>query len=229
MKRRRGGRHSGGRRRRWCRDSRRSSRDSDGDDESSSQSDVEGEAAAAELLCNDGNCIWLTGEITTAKVTRLQLTLRRVAGRVRRFAEPSAAAATLVVFVQSHGGDVLAGLAMYDVLRQSGVPVTTVALGEVASAATIVFLAGARRLIAPNAEFLIHEIRWEFGAEAIPNTRLQDDVRNSSALMARIRALYERHSAMTADEVLEHLQNEKTMQAEDVLKHQLADAFWGRD
>lgn len=191
-------------------------------EESETESDI---GEATELLCNDGNCVWITGEINTVKVTRLQLTLRVVVQRVLRCADPSSA--RMVVYIQSHGGDVLAGLAMYDVLRQCRtVEVVTVALGQVASAATIVFLAGARRLIAPSADFLIHEIRWEFGGASITDARLHDDVQNSSALMSRIQAIYTRHSSMTAEEVVEHLQNEKTMSADQVMEHQLAHDFW---
>ena len=60
--------------------------------------------------------------------------------------------------ISSEGGDGTVGLAMHDLIRSSDVPVTTVGLGEVCSAAFIVFLGGAKRLAHENTLFMAHEI-----------------------------------------------------------------------
>lgn len=63
--------------------------------------------------------------------------------------------------INSPGGDVVEGFAMYDYLRSLGVKITTKGFGRVASIATVIFLAGDDRQIAENTEFMIHN-PWTF-------------------------------------------------------------------
>jgi ATP-dependent Clp protease protease subunit len=67
----------------------------------------------------------------------------------------------IVFRIHSPGGDVFAGLAIYDfiVSLQGAVPVTTIGLGSVASMASVLLQAGGQRLLAPHAQVLIHESR----------------------------------------------------------------------
>lgn len=72
----------------------------------------------------------------------------------------------IVVRYNSPGGDVYAGLALYDHLRaldtvglgKGPAPIVTVASGMSASMAGILTQAGSRRIIAPNAHFMVHEV-----------------------------------------------------------------------
>jgi len=63
------------------------------------------------------------------------------------------------MFINSPGGDVEAGLAIFDMVRFIASPVVMVGMGLVASAATIVLLAvpAERRLALPNSSYLIHQ------------------------------------------------------------------------
>lgn len=63
------------------------------------------------------------------------------------------------VFINSPGGDVDAGFAIYDMLRFVSCPVTIVGMGLVASAAALVLLAvpADRRVGLPNSSYLIHQ------------------------------------------------------------------------
>lgn len=61
------------------------------------------------------------------------------------------------VLINSYGGDVNHGLAIYDALKDHGAEVTTYINGMCASAATIIFCAGSIRKISKNALFLIHK------------------------------------------------------------------------
>jgi len=66
----------------------------------------------------------------------------------------------IVLFINSNGGSLWDGWALFDALelaKSQGFEVTTVAIGQVASAATIPFLAGNPKLATPNATFVIHE------------------------------------------------------------------------
>lgn len=63
------------------------------------------------------------------------------------------------IFVNSPGGDVDAGFAIYDMIRFVSCPVTMVGMGLVASAAALILLAvpAERRVGLPNSSYLIHQ------------------------------------------------------------------------
>jgi ATP-dependent Clp protease, protease subunit len=63
---------------------------------------------------------------------------------------------TLIVHINSQGGDVYEGFAIHDILRATGKTIITVAEGMVASIATVPFLAGGERRITENSELMIH-------------------------------------------------------------------------
>lgn len=67
--------------------------------------------------------------------------------------------ATITVYINSPGGSADSGFAIYDLLRFSPCPITTVANGVVASAAVLIHLAPPkeRRVSLPNARFLLHQ------------------------------------------------------------------------
>ncbi len=63
------------------------------------------------------------------------------------------------IFINSPGGDVDAGFAIYDIIRFVSCPVTMVGMGLVASAAALILLAvpAERRVGLPNSSYLIHQ------------------------------------------------------------------------
>jgi ATP-dependent Clp protease protease subunit len=65
----------------------------------------------------------------------------------------------ITIFINSPGGDVDAGYAIYDMVRFISCPVTMVGAGLVASAASLIFLAvpKEKRIGLPNSTYLIHQ------------------------------------------------------------------------
>jgi len=65
----------------------------------------------------------------------------------------------VTIFINSPGGDVDAGFAIYDMVRFVSCPVTMVGMGLVASAASLILLAvpAERRVGLPNSSYLIHQ------------------------------------------------------------------------
>lgn len=75
---------------------------------------------------------------------------------VSTFLDANADATEIVVKINSRGGDVQEGWAIYDLLTTSGKTIKTIGEGKVYSIATIIFLAGSERSMMQNADGLIH-------------------------------------------------------------------------
>lgn len=73
--------------------------------------------------------------------------------------EAADAKKTIYVYIDSPGGDVDAGFAIFDIIRFIACPVVIIGMGLIASAATLILLAVDKkdRLALPNSRYLIHQ------------------------------------------------------------------------
>lgn len=86
--------------------------------------------------------IELVGEITQESAYSIILQLR--------YLQKSDSAAPITVYINSPGGEVASGLALYDVMRAVKCPVRTVCVGTAASMAAILFASGTERGFYPT-------------------------------------------------------------------------------
>ena len=63
----------------------------------------------------------------------------------------------ITIYIMSYGGDLDYMWTLVDTIKLSTTPITTVNVGVAASAASLIFVAGHRRLMMPNAKVIIHE------------------------------------------------------------------------
>ncbi|MDE6594123.1 MAG: ATP-dependent Clp protease proteolytic subunit [Oscillospiraceae bacterium] len=63
----------------------------------------------------------------------------------------------ITLYINSPGGEVMSGLAVYDYIKIMKSPVRTVYIGDAASMAAIIFLAGEKREMLPHSRILIHD------------------------------------------------------------------------
>lgn len=63
---------------------------------------------------------------------------------------------TILIHLQSPGGDWSHGMAIYDAIRASKSPIVVLAHGEISSMSSIIFQAAGRRIMMPNCELMIH-------------------------------------------------------------------------
>ena len=89
------------------------------------------------------------GEITEESVYSLILQLRYLASE-----NPDAA---ITMFINSPGGSVASGLALYDVIQAIHCPVRTVCTGIAASMAALLFISGSSRDMLPHARVMVHD------------------------------------------------------------------------
>ncbi|HOS30412.1 MAG TPA: ATP-dependent Clp protease proteolytic subunit [Treponemataceae bacterium] len=116
--------------------------------EKTEQSESPADALTAKFLKT--RQILLTGEVNKAlaeKIIRQLLILEADSDEPIR------------VFIDSPGGDVDAGYAIFDMIRFINAPVYTIGMGLVASAGALILLASPRerRIALPNSHYLIHQ------------------------------------------------------------------------
>ena len=63
----------------------------------------------------------------------------------------------LIIQIASYGGSADRGILVYNTLRQLGIPITTIGMSNVDSAAISIFCAGEKRFAMRSCRFLIHE------------------------------------------------------------------------
>ncbi len=63
----------------------------------------------------------------------------------------------ITLYINSPGGEVVSGLAVYDYINMMKSPVKTVCIGTAASMGAILFLAGKKRLMLPHTRLMIHD------------------------------------------------------------------------
>ena len=63
----------------------------------------------------------------------------------------------ITIYINSPGGEVISGLAVYDYIKIMKSPIRTVCIGDAASMGAIIFLAGKKREMLPHTRILIHD------------------------------------------------------------------------
>lgn len=127
---------------------------------------------------------------------------------------------TLDVYINSPGGDVFAGQAIYSILRRCDAQVSVYVDGLAASAASVVAMAGDTIIMPANAMMMIHN-PWTFAAgNARDFRKLADDMDKIRDSMI---VAYESRSALTTEEITEIMDAETWLSAEECLEYGFAD------
>jgi ATP-dependent Clp protease protease subunit len=116
--------------------------------------------------------------------------------------DPASEPLTIELFVNSWGGDVGSSFAVYNLLRASGLPITSYNLGEVSSAAIAIFLAGDERFASKFSVFKFHPMTWDFAASGVHAAARINDVNASIETLHGLQSdLYQERTTMTAAEI----------------------------
>lgn len=133
------------------------------------------------------------------------------------------AVAPIKMLINSPGGEVQSGLALYDVMQTLSCPVTTICLGMAASMAALVFVSGARREMLPHSRVMIHDplIGGGLGGSALSVKARADDLMRIRDITGEVLA---RHTGMTLERVFELTAQNTYFEAEAAVEAGLADA-----
>jgi len=97
----------------------------------------------------------------------------------------------LDLYINSYGGELFGGLAIYDYLRALPVVVHTIAIGKVMSAGTIVFLAGEVRSCYKHSYFMVHNMSDNLSGSI---QSLENDMALNKILNEQMVNIYKEHT-----------------------------------
>ena len=125
------------------------------------------------------------------------------------------------VFVNSTGGEVQSGLALYDVMRAVTCPVRTVCIGTAASMAALLFMSGSQRDMLPHSRIMVHDpLVSSIGGSALSVKALADDLMRARDITAAVIA---EHTGMPLDQVFQLTAQDTYFDAHAAVEAGLAD------
>ena len=126
------------------------------------------------------------------------------------------------LYINSPGGQAYAGMAVYDTMQYVRPDVSTVCIGMGMSAGAMILCGGAagKRYALPNAKLMIHQ--GSAGFSGTP-ADIQIQAREVLETMRRMAEVIAHHSGRLVDEVLEDIDRDRFMTAEEGVEYGLID------
>ena len=128
------------------------------------------------------------------------------------------------LYINSPGGSVSAGLAIYDTMNYIRCDVSTICMGMAASMASVLMAAGApgKRFILPNAQIMIHQPMGGSG-ERTQQTDFEIIAKEMRKTRDRLEGILAKHTGQTIEKVHADSERDNWMAAEEALAYGLAD------
>jgi ATP-dependent Clp protease protease subunit len=128
----------------------------------------------------------------------------------------------ICLYINSPGGQVYAGLAIYDTMQHVRPDVQTVCCGIAMSMGALILTGGApgKRMSLPNGRILIHQPSGGFQGQA---TDVDIHARETLALRAQLDEMYARHTGQTAAQVHDDMERDRYFTAEQAREYGLID------
>ena len=126
------------------------------------------------------------------------------------------------LYINSPGGSVTAGLAIYDTMQYIKSPVSTICVGLAASMAAVLLSSGAKgkRLALPNAEIMIHQPSGGTRGQA---TDIEIHARNILKTRERLNRILAAQTGRDIEDVARDTERDNFMTAEEALQYGLID------
>ena len=141
--------------------------------------------------------------------------------RQLRYLQREDPGAWVTLYINSPGGSVDSGMALYDVMQAVSCPIRTVCVGLAASMAALLFMSGAERGMLPHSRLMIHDpLIVQTGGSALKLKAVSDDLMETRQIIARVIA---EHSGKSMDEVLAKTASDSYFRAEEAIEFGLAD------
>ncbi len=130
-------------------------------------------------------------------------------------------------YINSPGGVVSSGLAIYDTMQFVKPDISTMCVGQASSAASLLLMAGTRnkRYALPNSRIMIHQPSGGAQGQA---TDIEIHAKEILYLRGRLNEIYARHTGRTVDDIARDMERDRFMSAEEAREYGLIDTVYDR-
>ena len=128
----------------------------------------------------------------------------------------------IAMYINSPGGVVTSGLAIYDTMQYIRSPVSTVCTGMAASMGSFLLAAGepGHRIALPNARVMVHQPSGGFRGQASDIERHAEDIIKTKR---RLNEIYAKHTGKPVEEIERALDRDNFLSADEALAFGLVD------
>jgi ATP-dependent Clp protease protease subunit len=129
------------------------------------------------------------------------------------------------LYINSPGGVVTSGLAVYDTMQFIRPAVATLCIGQAASMGSLLLAAGeaGMRAALPNARIMVHQPSGGFQGQV---TDIMIHAKEVEALKRRLNEIYEKHTGRTYDEIEKALERDNFMTSDTAKAFGLIDSVY---
>ncbi len=126
------------------------------------------------------------------------------------------------IYLNTPGGSVSAGLAIYDTMQHVKSPVSTICVGMAASMGSALLAAGAKgkRFILPNAEVMLHQIMGGVEGQA---SDIEISAKHILKLKDRLNHILVKHTGQKIDKIVKDTDRDYWMTPEEAKQYGLVD------
>ena len=134
----------------------------------------------------------------------------------------------IALYVNSPGGSITAGLAIYDTMQYLKPDVATLCVGQAASMAAVLLAAGTegKRSVLPNSRVLIHQPLL-YGLQG-QQTDIDIHAKDLLRMREKIDEILAQHTGKTIEEIHLDTERDKILAAPEAVEYGLADQVMGR-
>lgn len=127
------------------------------------------------------------------------------------------------MFINSPGGEVYAGLAIYDVMQYIGAPVHTNCVGIAMSMGSVILAAGepGHRVALPHSRIMIHAGSAGFPRSSLPDLEVQ--AAEYQEIRRILESIYERHTGHASEKLRADMERDNFMSPERAVEYGLID------
>ncbi len=142
------------------------------------------------------------------------------------FLSNEASSSDIHFYINSPGGSITAGLAVYDTMRFLRCPVATYCVGQAASMSAMLFAGGekGKRFILPNSRVLLHQPLLS-GEMVAPATDLEIEAREILRLRNRLYRILSEHTGKDTVKIEKDCDRNLWLEAEEAVEYGLADSI----
>jgi len=126
------------------------------------------------------------------------------------------------IYVNSPGGSVTSGLAIYDTMQYVKASVSTICLGQAASMAAVLLASGAKgkRFAVPNARIMIHQLSGGFSGQA---SDIEIQAREALRLKRTLDEILAKHTGQPIDRISKDTDRDYFMSPDEAKSYGLID------